>query len=147
MRRCQFTFCSLCNAAYHPGRTCLSPEAQLEIVRARMQGTRQNEEELRRKEAEILNLAVIEVRFAGGAAVASWLSWLSRGCGHGVSSCLERIQRLLQRFYRHASSLCSQAQVCVSNWSLMAVSMRCRKQQSSVRHAGWPLNARRAVTR
>ena len=54
-------FCSLCNAAYHPGRTCLSPEAQLAIVRQRMQGTRQNEEELRRREAEIMNLAVIKV--------------------------------------------------------------------------------------
>ncbi len=62
VRRCFFVFCSLCNLAYHPGGTCLSPEAQLAILRQRNQGQRQNEEELRRREAEILNLATIKVR-------------------------------------------------------------------------------------
>ncbi len=60
--RCFHVFCSLCNLAYHPGGTCLSPEAQLAILRQRNQGQRQNEEELRRREAEILNLATIKVR-------------------------------------------------------------------------------------
>ena len=40
-------------------------------MRQRMEGTRQHEDELRRREAEIMNLAVIKVTIAADAVVTS----------------------------------------------------------------------------
>ena len=58
---CFFAFCSLCNESWHPGTKCLSPEDKLELMRRRMAGTKSGDREFRRREAELQNLAHIEV--------------------------------------------------------------------------------------
>ncbi len=59
---CFFAFCSLCNESWHPGTKCLSPEDKLELMRRRMAGTKSGDREFRKREAELQNLAHIEVR-------------------------------------------------------------------------------------
>jgi len=58
---CFFAFCSLCNESWHPGTKCLSPEDKLELMRRRMAGTKSGDREFRKREAELQNLAHIEV--------------------------------------------------------------------------------------
>lgn len=59
--KCYFTFCSLCDASWHPGTQCLTPEAKLELMRRRMEGTKTGDAEFRKREAELQNLAHIQV--------------------------------------------------------------------------------------
>ncbi|KAL3133812.1 hypothetical protein ABBQ32_008286 [Trebouxia sp. C0010 RCD-2024] len=58
--KCYFTFCSLCDASWHPGTQCLTPEAKLELMRRRMEGTKTGDAEFRKREAELQNLAHIQ---------------------------------------------------------------------------------------
>lgn len=62
--KCYYTFCSLCNESWHPGVQCLGPAEKLELMRSRMAGNKSGEREFRKKEAELKNLAHIEVRHA-----------------------------------------------------------------------------------
>ena len=61
---CFFAFCSLCNESWHPGTKCLSAEAKLELMRRRMAGSKSGEREFRKREAELQNLAHIQVSHA-----------------------------------------------------------------------------------
>lgn len=63
---CFFAFCSLCNESWHPGTKCLSPEDKLALMRRRRAGTKSGDREFRKREAELQNLAHIEVCFHEG---------------------------------------------------------------------------------
>jgi E3 ubiquitin-protein ligase RNF14 len=52
--KCRFSFCSLCMSNWHPGQTCMTPEAKLRILRSRQQGRALGEEALR-QEKELIN--------------------------------------------------------------------------------------------
>ena len=59
--KCFFAFCALCNESWHPGTQCLTPEQKLALMRRRMSGSKSNEREFRRREAELQSLAHIQV--------------------------------------------------------------------------------------
>uniref|UniRef100_A0A7I4EBQ6 RBR-type E3 ubiquitin transferase n=1 Tax=Physcomitrium patens TaxID=3218 RepID=A0A7I4EBQ6_PHYPA len=52
--QCRFSFCSLCLSNWHPGQTCMSPEAKLRILQSRRQGREMGEEAIK-KEKELIN--------------------------------------------------------------------------------------------
>lgn len=76
---CFFAFCSLCNESWHPGTKCLSPEDKLELMRRRMAGTKSGDREFRKREAELQNLAHIEVG-CGGLHDSNTLLYMSNCC-------------------------------------------------------------------
>ena len=58
---CFFAFCSLCNESWHPGTKCLAPDEKLQLMQRRMAGTKSGSREFRKREAELQNLAHIQV--------------------------------------------------------------------------------------
>ena len=60
--KCFYDFCSLCSGPRHPGVKCLGPAEKLELMRHRMAGNKAGEAEFRKREAELQNLALIQVR-------------------------------------------------------------------------------------
>ena len=61
--KCYYTFCSLCNEGWHPATQCLTAEDKLELMRRRTAGSKNvsDEREFRKREAELQNLAHIQV--------------------------------------------------------------------------------------